>query len=311
MTTYRGIEKTALIDSLKRAEQFLRQCDLGPATAKSLDSWLEVCKPFEALAKANSEEALAFSMNSTYSVSLFQRFHDVFAHHAMAALKNGEADSPAQQLYRDLSAWNAFDGKKFYEDIAGEVTDHIILECMETLNAKGGQATLPEGSSRMRSLAQGYPDTAAWLREALPVLNLMTGGDSRSDARDLLKGDDLLDKKILKDILYERTGLAHAAEALDVPHAIRRFAIVPAIAKDVPSDMEHELAEFLEEYTRTSEVDLPSVRLLSDGFENTGVAFRATSRVAQEVATAFGQYANYRLVDFEGQAPGAPAPLPS
>ena len=308
MTTYRGIGKDALIDSLQRAEKFLRQCDLGPATSKALDSWLEVCKPFEVLAKAPSEEALAFSMNSTYSATLFQRFHDVFAHHAMAALQNGEKDSQAQKLYRDLSAWNAFDGKRFYEDIAGEVTDHIILECMETLNAKGGQATLPEGSSRMRSLARDYPDTVEWLRNALPVLNLMAGGDSRNDARDLLKGDDLLDKKILKDILYERTGLARATEALDVPHAIRRFAIVPAVAKDVPTDMEHKLAEFLEEYTRTSEVDLQSVRLLSDGFENTGVAFRATARVAREVATAFGQYANYRIVDFEGQAPGAPLP---
>jgi hypothetical protein len=308
MTTYRGIGKNALIDSLQRAEQFLRRCGLGPATAKALDSWLEVCKPFETLAKANSEEALAFTMSSTYTSGLFQRFHDFFAHHTMAALQRGESGSPAQKLYRDLSAWNAFDGKSFHEEIAGEVTDHIILECMDMLNDKGVQPVLSESSGRMRSLAQGYPDTAAWLRDALPILNLLAGGDSRDDARALLKGDDLVDKRILKDILYERTGLAGAAAALDVPHAIRRFAIVPAVAKDVPTDMEHKLAEFLEEYTRTSEVDLASVRLLSDGFENTGVAFRATSRVAREVASAFGQYANYRIVDFEGQGPGAPSP---
>ena len=311
MTTYRGIGKNALIDSLQRAEKFLRQCDLGPATARALDSWLEVCEPFEALAKAGSEEALAFTMNATYTATLFQRFHDVFAHHAMAALQKGESDSPAQKLYRDLSAWNAFDGKRFYEEIAGEVTDHIILECMDMLNDKGVQTILPEGGRRMRSLTQVYPDTAAWLRNALPVLDLLAGGDSRDDARALLRGDDLLDKGILKNILYERTGLERATAALDVPHAIRRFAIVPAVAKDVPTDMEHKLAEFLEEYTSTSEVDLPSVRLLSDGLENTGVAFRATSRVAQEVASAFGQHANYRIVDFEGQRPGAPSPLPS
>jgi hypothetical protein len=301
MTSYRGIDKEALIDSLRRAEVFLRRCDLGPATTRSLDSWLENAKPFEKLERAADNDVLAWAMNATFTSFLFHRFQEVFEHHAMVSFQEHRPDSEAMTLYRDLSAWNAFEGNKFYEEIAGEVADHIILDCFRLLGERGVKSLALEENMNMRALARSYPGTAEWLDDAVPVLSLLSVAGNREGALELLKGEDVTDKAALKDILYEKTGLADAGAALEVPHALKHFAIMPVKARNVPFDTESDLFKFLEPYTRTHEVDLRAVSLMDDGRQNTGVSFRATTRVANEVASAF-RSAGFRLIDYEDDA---------
>jgi hypothetical protein len=300
MASFRGINRDALIDSLRRAEQFLRQCDLGPETGRVLDSWAAF-KPIDALSRARDEKSLLWAMTSTGTTALLPRFHDVFAHHAMKEFQNGGSGSPAQKLYRDLSAWSAFENKPARAQVPAEVVEHVILDCIDLLHERGASQAVPESGDDLRTMA-GYAETAAWLEDTLPVLDLMSGTGKRPEARSFINGDHPVDKIILKGILYNKTGLSNATAALDVPHAIRRYAIVPAVAGDVPTDIEDELNEYLQVWRRTGEFASGSVRLLSDGFENIGVAFRATERVAQDVAAGFSRKIGFRLVDAEGQA---------
>jgi hypothetical protein len=296
---YRGVDKEAVINSLRRAVGFIQSCQLGPASDKLVGSVIEICKPFETLPTASDDRTMAAIMNASRASYMVGRFHDLFAHHARAERADGLADGPVQALYRDLCAWDAFYGVKPGEDIAGEITDHNIIDCLALIEKQEGGLSSERAEYRLKKAFREYRETAEWLERITPILQIMDTREGRDDILNLIRGEDVWDKAVLQKALYDITGYARADAAVEAPHAFRRYAIIPPSAQDVPVTMEEKLAEFLEPYTATHEVDLRSVRIFGDSFSNLGVNFTATPRVAGEVADAFKQYAGYRLIDYD------------
>ncbi|HTK84303.1 MAG TPA: hypothetical protein VL625_04385 [Patescibacteria group bacterium] len=296
---YRGVDREAVTDSLHRAVDFIQACHLGPASDKLVGSVMEICKPFEMLPTASDDRTMAAIMNASRASYMVGRFHDLFAHHARAERSEGKTDGPAQQLYRDLCAWDAFYGMKPGEEIAGEITDHVIVDCLALVEKQEGGLGSERAHHRIKKAFKDYRETAEWLERIVPILQIMDTKEGREDIVNFIRGEDVWDKAVLQKALYDITGYGRADAALEVPHAFRRYAIIPPSAQDVPVTMEEKLAEFLEPYTATHEVDLRSVRIFGDSFSNLGVNFTATPRVAAEVADAFKQYAGYKLIDYD------------
>lgn len=312
---YRGVDREAVIDSLRRAVAFIQQCNLGPASGKLVGSILEICKPFETLPTASDDRSMAAIMNASRASYMVGRFHDLFAHQARVERAAGVESGPAHALYRDLCAWDAFYGAKPGEEIAGEIADHIIVDCLALIEKQEGGLGSDRAEMRMRKTFKDYRETAEWLERVVPILQIMDTCDGREDIINLIRGEDVWDKAVLQKALYDITGYARAGAAIEVPHAFRRYAIIPPSAQDVPVTMEEKLAEFLEPYTATHEVDLRSVRIFGDSFSNLGVNFTATARVAEEVADAFRQYAGYKVIDYDAatvdRQPAIRPPSPS
>lgn len=305
---YRGVDREAVIDSLRRAVDFIQACHLGSASDKLVGSVMDVCKPFEILPTASDDRTMAAIMNASRTSYMVGRFHDLFAHNARAERSEGQTDGPAQKLYRDLCAWDAFYGAKPGEEIAGEIADHNIVDCLALIERQEGGLGSEKAEYRLKKAFREYRETAEWLERIVPILQIMDTHEGRDDILNLIRGEDVWDKAVLQKALYGITGYTQADAALEASHAFHRYAIIPPSARDVPVTMEEKLAEFLEPYTATHEVDLRSVRIFGDSFSNLGVNFTATLRVAQEVADAFRQYAGYKLIDYDAE-PVDPKPV--
>lgn len=101
MPQFRGVDRDAICDSLRRAQAFLSRFSIDPG-------WLPVkWDPEEALPKiaaADSDLALAHAMTETRTGVFFQPFYHFFGHYALA-----DSDPASIYLFRDLSRWGAFD----------------------------------------------------------------------------------------------------------------------------------------------------------------------------------------------------------
>src|SRR3982750_1364543 len=80
MVSYRRIEQQDILSSLTRAEEFMRECRLGPLSERILDRWLEL-EPYSKIAGAADDAALAKAMEDGRA-GIFTWFGNVIEHHA-------------------------------------------------------------------------------------------------------------------------------------------------------------------------------------------------------------------------------------
>lgn len=296
---YRGVARAQVVDSLHRAETFLRGLNLGPATAQQLDHWLDG-RPFDALAAAQDDRALAQAMGQAQGP--FRRYGEVFAHHAAL-------DPTVKRLHYDLSSWGAFNGMELadYRPIDQEMDSHLARSYAgrmpSVLSSPEGQARLAEAVS---GLAQDEQE-ARWLKRAVPLsLALAQKDRARFDA--FFARQDLRNRHMLVQALRYLSGDLYEREvqvARESPAAIGRYGIsVPGLPLNF-AEMQKALAPLLEKahqvlepFYHTDEIQMTAIGLITDDRAHTGFVFSGTRRAAQALADALP---DQLIVDAQGR----------
>ncbi|HVE12289.1 MAG TPA: hypothetical protein VNI01_02740, partial [Elusimicrobiota bacterium] len=286
--SYRGVPRDRVVDSLKRAETFLRKLDLGPATAGMLDAWLEQ-RPYDLVAAAQDDAALAGKMRQVGHG--FNRSYELFRHHAAL-------DAEAAALHRDLSAWGGFGMAESadYRTIDAERQAHLLASYARIARER------PPGPERLREAAAPFGEGASWLEKGIPfAVGAWVQGRARLER--FFNRLPLHMRHVLVEALRRATGMAELEDGLAVDAPMGRYGVVVEGLPRNFGEMRAVMAPILERagaalepFYETDEVGMTGIGVINDAQD--GFIFEGTRRAAQALADAMPDRV---VVDFRGR----------
>ena len=296
MVDYRGVDKEDVINSLRQAEAFLRQLNLGPATTKNLDSWLAK-DPYSKIEAATDRKALAQAMSETGSAWVFLRAGQVFRHHALA-----DTNGIGLKIYQGVASWGGFDGAMTleYGQVDEEHQVHLAVECAKFVAAQGEKlsATAQKNiDTVMDELRENYPDDleeCAVIEQQIHDMIIKTRqGDIKGAAHEYLQ-NDLNIRYTIEEALQGASGLADQKLAVIWPLA--RYGIVidkPSKnfeeMKAATDSLRTQMDTLLKPFYETDEVGMTGIGSITDDWQKSGIIFEATKPAAQAVANKMPQ----------------------
>lgn len=315
---YRGVPKSAVIDSLKQAEAFVNGLNLGPATAQEMAAWA-AGKPYEAIAAASTRKELAEAMSRTGSEHHFLRLSDIFRHHALA----DDAGTQARALYGAVKRWGGFSGitTADYRRTNEEQDAHLVKMMAPYTHGAEGRQRFAAFEKDVREALADTADMPAWERQKvesfLDDLRAVRGMiEGQADLADLFYKRDLRGRHQILTVLRAVSGLEQRESVLPQEGPFGRYGIVlDGVGRGVTfDDMMKEAAPFqdrlgkaLAPFYETGEVQMTGIGAITRDFNKSGLMFAATRPAAEAVAAAFP---DRLVVDHEGRPVAKPKAAP-
>jgi len=284
MVDYRGVDKHDVINSLRQAETFLRQLNLGPATAKVLDNWLAK-DPYTKIQVAQDNKALAQAMSETGSADVFESAGAAFYHHALL-----DTDGLGKKVCEDLIAWGAFSGPT------------------------------PSMAASDEAGAYAFAETAKMAADRKSLFRRPIEKKSADEWKQDYLQANMIKRYTLSNAFFKASGLTKKAKKLNIQSPFEQYGIEikdfgksnrdGSKTKEMAEQMRAALAPFHE----TGEVNRASFETVISSIgkgKKWGLAFTATKQAAQAVAD---QMPGYKLIDTKGKQvtpsakPSAPRP---
>ena len=301
---YLGVDKDAVIQSLKEGEKFIRSLKIGPATDGILDQFNSAAA-LPKLAAAQNDKELALAMGETGAPSLLTRMSDVFRH--CAAL---DLEGAAHQLYQDLGEWGAFSGIELADYRKSDYEQDLFM-------VKGSIAHTKDNPSALdRTLLDGlieywkdeqYKDDKAEIDALKLTLVGLLDGDNEGWADELdaaFEAMSLRERHQLKMMVDVVSGMHSKREQVVSKWPLRQFGIKIDSETNNFQEMQTILApimdkvgEILTPYYELHEVDMTGVGAITRDFENVGFTVVTSERVAQELADALP---DWDVIDGQG-----------
>jgi hypothetical protein len=291
MVDYRGVDKQDVINSLKQAEAFLQQLDIGPETAKVLHDWLAK-DPYIKIQAAQDNKALAQAMSETGTADVFDSAAAVFYHHALL-----DTDGLGKRVCENLCVWGAFAGKTLSQEAGDEAGAYAFAETAKMAVARKSPF---------------HPQTWHIKKKSADEWK-----------EDYLQADMLNRYKLGKDF-YKASGLARKAKKLNIQSPFEQYGIeIKDFGKSnrdtsKTKEMKEQMRAALAPFHETGEVNKASFETVISSIDNErkrgrrkyGYAFTATKQAAQAVAD---QTPGYKLIDSKGKqiTPSAKPVIPS
>ncbi len=232
MAEFRGVTKESLIDSFKRAQNFLRDQNLGEATAEALQQ-IEAADAVAKLADAKDDKDLALQLRKTGVLPLLSHFGKVFEAHAACESAEGKGHE-MQDLYRDLSSWGAFfdETAPLAPQLDKEAGAHVIMRV--TSHIAGAEAsTLHEDKldKTVSSLKEKNPGLSDWLEQVVPIYRLFGETGDVASINEMMQGTTSAQDGSVQDTLKGISGLP--TEQLLAPgRAMQRYKVTVSSQAD-------------------------------------------------------------------------------
>lgn len=326
MTDYRGVDQTAVCQSLSAAHDFLRQIGLGPATTAKLDEWLNGKDALNKISAATDSKSMAQAMHDTGSSNIFLRYGELLRYHALL-----DTDGVGKKVYTDLCKWGGLSSKMTTSYGAVDQEQDVYLITEYTKNAQGQQQVAPLSyGTRLGNFMDGVktrnPDIAAELEaQVQSLVEKAYARDDKGLAHEVLQST-LRQRNILKQGMFYVSGLSQDVQNLDVPQVFKRYGIAVDSSKyatnDQAEEAKYDLAEqahdVLGEFYDTDEVQMAAVGTITNDGKQSGLVFISTRRAAEALADHFNQ--QQKVIDQAGHqvlpsankgkssAPSAPQP---
>ncbi len=331
MTSYRGIDKEDLLDSIFAAKRFIMNLHLGPATEEWFSTWVGTY-PYAEIRNARSDEELVSVLKNTGAREMFHPFRDVFAYHGMVQLADDseDAEDTAPKIYADLAVWGAFQNppreRPPLNSLKKEIDGYLIVEGFGRvadylkMRYRHGHGSDPNPAD---DVVRAYvadlrkykanEKLAEWLEMVVPVFTLLKETDNKAreneaEIRNLLEDAPLNGSFYLKQMLCQMTGLSGWREnVMDVPRPIMLYGVEPSdllmsVARmdEVMSSLRGKVGEILKPYTRQDEAHIKSEDFFDSRMKRPTIFFNATARAAQQVAN---QIPDAKVLRYEGLQP--------
>ena len=317
---YLGVDKDAVIQSLKEGEKFIRSLKIGPATDGILDQFNSAAA-LPKLAAAQNDKELALAMGETGAPSLLTRMSDVFRH--CAAL---DLEGAAHQLYQDLGTWGAFSGMELANYRESDYEQDLFMVKGSIAHTKDNPSALDmallDGLIEYWKDEQYKDDEAEIDALKLTLLGLLdSDNDGWADELDTaFEAMSLRERHQLKMMVDVVSGMHSKREQVVSKWPLRQVGI--KIDSDTKNFQEMQtilapivdkVGEILTPYYELHEVDMTGVGAITRDFENIGFTVVTSERVAQELADALP---DWDVIDGQGNkimprgAEAAPEPKP-
>lgn len=317
---YLGVNKDAVIQSLKEGETFIRSLKIGPATDGILDRFNSAAA-LPKLAAAKNDKELALAMGETGAPSLLTRMSDVFRHCAAFDLEGA-----AHQLYQDLGEWGAFSGMELadYRESDYEQDLFMVKGCIAHTrdNPSALDMALLDGLIEYWKDEQYKDDKAEIDALKLTLSGLLEGGNEGwADELDTaFEAMSLRERHQLKMMVDVVSGMHSKREQLVSKGPLRQFGI--KIDSDTKNFQEMQtilapimdmVGEILTPYYELHEVEMTGVGAITRDFANIGFTLVTSKRVAQELADALPDWdvidgRGNKIMPREPEAKPAPKP---
>lgn len=306
MTDYRGVDQTAVCKSLAAAHDFLRQLDLGPATAAKLDGWRNDKDSLNKISTATDSKSMAQAMRETGSSNIFLRHAELLRYHALL-----DTDGVGNRIYTDLCKWGGLSGSMTtsYGPVDQEQDVYLITEY--TKNAQGQQQIAPLSygtrlGNFLDDVKKRNPDIAAELESQVQSLVEKAYAKDDKGLADEVLQSSLRQRNIVKQGLFYISGLSQDVQNLNVPQAFGRYGIAVDSSKfatnDQAEEAKYDLAEqahdVLGDFYDTDEVQMATVGTITNDGKQSGLVFVSTRRAAKALADHFNQ--QQKVIDQAG-----------
>ena len=301
---YLGVDKDAVIQSLKEGEKFIRSLKIGPATDGILDQFNSAAA-LPKLAAAQNDKELALAMGETGAPSLLTRMSDVFRH--CAAL---DLEGAAHQLYQDLGEWGAFSGIELADYRESDYEQDLFMVKGSIAHTRDNPSaldmTLLDGLIEYWKDEQYKDDKSEIDALKLTLLGLLDGdNEGWADELDaVFEAMSLRERHQLKMMVDVVSGMHSKREQVVSKWPLHQFGIKIDSETNNFQEMQTILApimdkvgEILTPYYELHEVDMTGVGAITRDFENIGFTVVTSERVAQELADALP---DWDVIDGQG-----------
>ncbi|HTK84307.1 MAG TPA: hypothetical protein VL625_04405 [Patescibacteria group bacterium] len=223
MTEFRGVAKESLISSFTRAQNFLRDQNLGEATAEALKR-IDRADAVTKITTAKDDKDLALQLRRTGVLPLLSHFGKVFETHAACESAEGKGHE-MQDLYRDLSSWGAFFDETAPIDpqLDKEAGAHVIMRISSHI--AGADATaLREGEldTTVNALKDKNPVLSEWLEQVVPIYRLFGEAGDIASVNEMMQGTSTMQDSTVQGTLTGISGL-QTEQALAPGRAMRPY----------------------------------------------------------------------------------------
>jgi len=301
MAKYCGHDQKFIVSSLKRAEEFVRELDLGTETTEFLDKW-QKDKPYEDIEHAYTDHDLVKTMNRTDSVTIFDPIYELLYAHALV-----DTDGVGRKVYEDLVNWGGFSKNVNIqkEKVEREMTTHLVDFYTDHIEFHFDPKTL---------ITADQKNSSKLLAKMDKEYNAKTIGTALAVIKDGYRKEQLRPAQV-REALHQLSNLESRKVELDIAPPIQAFGVVTGDATEAFSDIDTKARAFMidlkEALKPFQELDEAEDRFISSTITEDqgtlGVLFFATERAAQAVMKALPEQ---QVINYQGEPVRARPPFP-